>query len=180
MIWEKGALAVRKLGNRDESLLVKWLSDAKVLAFYEGRDRPHDRAMVREHFFQRQDDVTRCLVLFEEKPIGYIQFYRLPEKEAREYGYEGESGIFGTDQFIGEPACWNQGIGTRLVSGMVQYLCSVENASKIVMDPQVQNERAIRCYEKSGLRIVKRLPQHEFHEGEWRDCWLMARNCSER
>lgn len=33
--------------------------------------------------------------------------------------------------------------------------------------------RAIRCYEACGFRKVKRLPAHELHEGQWKDCWLM-------
>jgi aminoglycoside 6'-N-acetyltransferase len=81
--------------------------------------------------------------------------------------------IYGIDQFIGEPQYWNKGIGTRLVTGMVQYLLEEKGATIVIMDPQVRNTRAIQCYEKCGFEKVKFLPEHELHEGVMRDCWLL-------
>ncbi|WP_306307200.1 GNAT family N-acetyltransferase [Alicyclobacillus acidiphilus] len=43
----------------------------------------------------------------------------------------------------------------------------------MVMDPRVENTRAIHVYEKCGFRQVKLLPQRELHEGKRHDCWLM-------
>ena len=37
-------------------------------------------------------------------------------------------------------------------------------AEAIAMDPKVNNERAIKCYEKVDLK-VKILKEHELHEG---------------
>lgn len=77
------------------------------------------------------------------------------------------------DQFIGETDYWNKGIGTLLIHTMVNYLATQKSAARIIMDPQASNKRAIRCYEKCGFEKVKLLPKHEFHEGEFRDCWLI-------
>ncbi|WP_376711556.1 GNAT family N-acetyltransferase [Alicyclobacillus acidiphilus] len=46
-------------------------------------------------------------------------------------------------------------------------------ADRVVMDPRVENTRAIHVYEKCGFRQVKLLPQRELHEGKRHDCWLM-------
>ncbi|MDR0268418.1 GNAT family N-acetyltransferase [Paenibacillus sp.] len=81
--------------------------------------------------------------------------------------------IFGMDQFIGEPDYWNRGIGTVLIQSMVKYLLVELKADRIVMDPQAWNTRAVRVYEKCGFIKKKLLPQHERHEGEYRDCWLI-------
>ena len=77
------------------------------------------------------------------------------------------------DQFIGEPSCWNKGIGTEIVNGMVEYLLNHLKAATIIMDPQIRNSRALRCYEKCGFHKKKLLPQHELHEGVMQDCWLI-------
>ncbi|MBM7659673.1 RimJ/RimL family protein N-acetyltransferase [Bacillus mesophilus] len=77
------------------------------------------------------------------------------------------------DQFIGEIIYWNKGIGTQLVNMVVDYLVKEIGATKIVMDPQAWNNRAIRCYEKCGFSKKQFLPKHEWHEGEYRDCWLI-------
>jgi aminoglycoside 6'-N-acetyltransferase len=174
MLFNRYHTKVRLLLDEDAPMLVKWLSDPVVLEFYEGRDRPHDLALVRKHFYNGEPGITRCVVVHEETDIGYIQFYVITEEERVEYGYSGFNGsIYGLDQFIGEPDYWNCGIGTELIAGTVHYLLNEQEASKIVMDPRTDNLRAVRVYEKNGFVIKKRLPKREWHEGELRDCWLM-------
>lgn len=174
MLMQNNRLAIRELIDEDKFLLAKWLSDPEVLQFYEGRDRPLDLVQVEEDFYGEADDEMRCLILYDEGPIGYVQFYPVGDEERRIYGYADSSEIlYGMDQFIGEPEYWNKGIGTQLVELIVAYLLIEKNADRIVMDPQTWNERAIRCYEKCGFSKVKLLPKHEWHEGEHRDCWLI-------
>ncbi|MCH1626867.1 GNAT family N-acetyltransferase [Ferdinandcohnia quinoae] len=172
MLIQNGKLKMRKLELKDNVLLAKWLSDSKVLQYYEGRDNPFDVEKVNEVFFAEDDAEVKCIIEYEGKEIGYIQFYQLDEKTRKTYGYENEI-IYGTDQFIGEVEYWNKGIGKDLINAVVTYLIEEKLANRVVMDPQVWNERAIRCYEKCGFKKVKLLPKHELHEGEYRDCWLI-------
>ncbi|WP_340401179.1 GNAT family N-acetyltransferase [Paenibacillus sp. FSL H8-0079] len=175
-VYESDEITVRFLKIEDEHHLVKWLSDPEVLQYYEGRDRPHDLERVREHFYNLEDDATRCIVEYRGGPIGYIQFYKLEEEERTAYGYgntDTDEIIYGTDQFIGEVDYWNKGIGTQLVQSMLNFLINEKHARKVVMDPQAWNLRAISCYEKCGFQRMKLLEKHEQHEGQMRDCWLM-------
>lgn len=173
-IFHSNELNVRELELKDAALLAKWLSDPEVLAYYEGRDRPHDLERVIEHFFNDDHDVTRCIVQCRGKDIGYIQFYKIGEDEIAAYGYRDYNGqVYGMDQFIGETSYWNQGIGTQLVKETVKYLIRLRGATKVVMDPQAWNARALRVYEKCGFVKKKYLERHEWHEGEFRDCWLI-------
>jgi len=174
MLFQQEQLVVRELELSDKYLLAKWLSDPEILRYYEGRDNPFDVKKVEEEFFEEEDDATRCLIEFDGEPIGYIQFYEVDEEEKLTYVY-GDSMelIYGMDQFIGESDYWNKGVGTLLVRSMVRYLIEERGADFIVMDPQTWNERAIRCYEKCGFEKVKMLPANEWHEGEYRDCWLI-------
>ena len=177
MLFQKNNLTVRQLQPTDADHLVKWLNDPSVLEWYEGRDRPQTREMIQAAFFQKNGDpVQACIVEYEGTAIGYIQFYPLEAEERDVYGYPPNEVIFGTDQFIGEPSYWNRGVGSSLVTAMAQYLTQGRGASKVVMDPQARNERAIRCYEKCGFRKVKLMPEREMHEGLLRDCWLMEYN----
>ncbi|SET52070.1 aminoglycoside 6'-N-acetyltransferase [Salinibacillus kushneri] len=172
LLFQNGKIQVRKLAEKDKPLLTKWLSDSAVLKFYEGRDYPFDIDKVNRNFYGDENHVFRCIVLFEGKEIGYIQFYLIEEELKATYGYS-EGNIFGIDQFIGETGYWNQGIGTLLVKSMVNFLIEDRKADYVVMDPQAKNGRALRCYEKCGFHKVKWLPKHELHEGEYQDCWLM-------
>jgi aminoglycoside 6'-N-acetyltransferase len=173
-VLKSGQLLVRLLTASDARFLSKWLSDPAVLEFYEGRDRPLDLEAAKRQYLSKQDaPVTGCIVEWNGEAIGFIQCYPLDSAEKAQHGYAATESIYGMDQFLGEPKYWDRGIGTFLVSAMADYLCRVERADKVVVDPQVGNPRAVRCYEKSGFRKVRILPQHEMHEGRQRDCWLM-------
>jgi aminoglycoside 6'-N-acetyltransferase len=140
---------------------------------YVGRDNPQDLGLVRESYYT-QDNEVRCIVEYNQLPIGYIQFYPVNDEDLLDFGYINQGlSVFGTDQFIGEAEYWNRGIGRQLVTSMTEYLVQNKQANRIIMDPQVWNIRAITCYERCGFKKIKLLEKHEMHEGEWRDCWLM-------
>ncbi|OYD07283.1 GNAT family N-acetyltransferase [Paludifilum halophilum] len=174
MVFQKGQLLVREVRTADADHLVRWLSDERVLFFYEGRDQPHDLELVQERYLAEQDDgITRCIVEWEGEPIGLIRFYPLAEDGFHIRGYPSDLSVWETDHFIGEPGYWNRGIGTELIRGIVEYLTESKGAEIVAAVPQVRNTRAIRCYEKCGFRRVKMLPRHQKHEGVMQNCWLM-------
>lgn len=179
MLFKSARLLVRELDEEDVVLMANWLSDPRVLEYYEGRDRPHDVARVQEKYLGPPKSATTCCIVeWDGAAIGYIQFYPLsayPDHEQSLYGHRTGGAIYGIDLFIGEPELWGRGIGTELVAAMTEYLFDAKEADKVAIDPQTRNARAIRCYEKAGFRKVKLLPEHELHEGVMRDCWLVER-----
>lgn len=171
---ESRNLKIRLLESKDALQISRWLSDPRVLEYYEGRDSPHDLELVRKHYYEEKGENTSCIIQYKYKDIGYVQYYLLDKEDWKDYGYLYNPGkIYGMDQFIGEPDYWNKGIGTELVQTMTAYLVNEKQAHRIVMDPQAWNHRAIKIYEKCGFKKKKLLPKHEWHEGEYRDCWLM-------
>ncbi|MNK94424.1 Bifunctional AAC/APH [compost metagenome] len=89
------------------------------------------------------------------------------------YGYPETLRVYGMDQFLGEAELWNQGIGTLLVGTVANWLLQNQGAERVILDPRVDNLRAINVYEKCGFKRIKLLPHRELHEGKNRDCWLM-------
>ncbi|XXM74067.1 tetratricopeptide repeat protein [Lysinibacillus sphaericus] len=169
-----GRIKIRSIKEEDKYIIKKWLSDPEVLKYYEGRDRPFTLEMVEEKFLIGSPEVVRCIVTFEDLEIGYLQYYPIDEEERNKYGYShSREVIYGTDQFIGESGLWNQGIGTLMINEVKKYLTETTGADRLVMDPMVWNERAIKCYEKCGYKKMKILPQNELHEGVWHDAWLV-------
>lgn len=174
MLFQNDSLKVREIEEKDKHILARWLSDPQVLEFYEGRDNPFDLDKINEAFYSPEDNEVKCIVEFGGTEIGYIQFYQLDDETKKVYGYlNDDEKNYGTDQFIGEVEYWNKGIGTLLVTSIVTYLVKNKNADRVVMDPQIRNVRAIRCYEKCGFKKVKVLPKRELHEGVYQDCWLI-------
>ena len=113
-----------------------------------------------------------CMMLSEGQPVGFTQFYRVLDGE--EYDIENVEGVYGVDLFIGEPQLWNQGIGTKTLSALVDYLFGELGALRVVIDPRVSNARAVRSYERCGFSKIKVLSEHEVHEGTYWDAWLMS------
>ncbi|MGA9290709.1 MAG: GNAT family N-acetyltransferase [Anaerobacillus sp.] len=150
---EEGDLCVRLIQEGDEVALLKWLTDDEVLTYYEGRDCRYTHDKVLEDFFMK-DEITKCMVLIKDFPIGYVQFYPLSHIEETIL----PSYSFGMDQFIGEPTYWNRGIGKRLVRMVVEYIVMKLDASLIVIDPQQWNHRAIACYKHVGFEEKYILP----------------------
>jgi len=180
MLRTDGDLSLRLMLDSDCPPMAAWLSDPRVLQFFEGRDNAFDLDRVRQVYAPAvltADGVTPCILEFEQRPIGFVQYYRVTEDSKHEYGLAPGADVqhtFALDQFIGEPRLWNRGLGTRAVSLILRHLFECEHARTIVIDPHVDNPRAIRCYEKCGFRKVKILHTHELHEGIMRDCWLMS------
>lgn len=173
MIIKKDRLSVRYLQQNDKYLLAEWLSKPSILKYYEGRNKPFNLEKVTRKFYSRDDDVERYIIEYNESAIGYIQFYQANDKTSMINDYNQREIVYGMDQFIGETEYWNKGIGTSLIKAMVNYLVDEKRADRVIMDPQVTNKRALKCYEKCGFKKVRILPKHEFHEGAFRDCWLI-------
>ena len=162
-----GGLWIRLMRDdeTDYALMSAWLSDPRVLEFFDGRDNPLSIRDARQKYSPRimgEENTTPCIIENDGDAIGYVQFY---PKDVQD--------VWGLDQFIGIPDKWSQGLGTRIVRLMLDYLFTNKHASRCVLDPQVLNLRAIRCYEKAGFQKARLLRRHELHEGELRDCWLM-------
>lgn len=84
------------LAEEDAALLAAWLSDPRVLEFYEGRDQPHDLDRVQKHFYAEDSGTVRNIVSYGNRPIGYIQYYEIDGEERELYGYAGsQENIFG-------------------------------------------------------------------------------------
>jgi aminoglycoside 6'-N-acetyltransferase len=177
--FEADGLAFRPIGERDVPRIAAWLSDPAVGAWWEGTTVVYDDAYVRAEVLHGDDEehVTQAIVELDGAPIGFQQWYALAgEPDAMiEYGLVPDDRAFGIDQFIGESRLHGRGLGTRQVRAVVDWLLGEAGpgARRVLTDPVVENERAIRCYEKAGFEKVRVLPGHEQVDGLPRDSWLM-------
>ena len=67
------------------------------------------------------------------------------------YGYKESQNVWGMHQFIGEPAYWGK-VEQNSFRQTITYIMGEMGAEAIAMDPKVNNERAIKCYEKVDLK----------------------------
>lgn len=171
-------LTIRRMSDTevDYRVMTKWLTNPQLLEHYEGRDKQYNLEEVKKKYRPRVlgiEPVHSCIILYKEQPIGYIQFYELNQKQREEYKLVKNGRFYGIDMFIGETNYWNQGLGNLILKLLAGYLFEKEKVDLITIDPGLDNQRAIKSYEKAGFQKVRILKNHQLHEGVRHDCWLM-------
>lgn len=122
-------IRIRLLQPDDAAILLKWMTDMRVLEFYEGRDKRYTEEMIHEDFFEEDDSVMKAILEYDGKPIGYGQIYEITDGHEEgapcyeEYKYDNRSEtVYGIDQFIGEPDYWDRGIGAEYLKLVLKFL----------------------------------------------------------
>ena len=77
------------------------------------------------------------------------------------------------DLFLGG-AHQDRGLGSEALRLIVDWLVTERGHHRVTIDPRLDNERAIRCYEAVGFRPVGVMHAYERDEaGGWHDALLM-------
>lgn len=161
-------------GKEEEyALLLRWLSQNEISRFYGGNGAA-EVASIKKHV--QKGDVCSCLILEEERPVGYLQFYEISDpEEKQELLLSPYPLAFGIDLFLGEPGNLGKGIGTQCMHMVCDYLFSEKHADALCIDPRVDNPRALRCYEKAGFVYATTKEKGEKVAGEWIPCRILHR-----
>lgn len=161
------------LTEADLPLLARWHADPEVYRWWEGR--PLSEAEVRARYLASDERMTRCLVAFAGRPIGYLQFFRYEAEPWRSaVGLAPGEDAWGIDLFLADPADRGRGLGTRLLSGTLSRLAEERGAPLVLIDPLMDNPRALACYRRAGFVPQRVLPAHEEQGGLAKDALLMA------
>lgn len=155
-------LRFRPLRATDFPLLLTWLGNEHVKQWWNDGDDTLEKVAL--HYGAEEPDVARFILIEStetgEHPLGYFQYYIVSQE------------IIGIDQFIGEAAYLNQGVGTIAIKLFVEMIVAKHKPRQIILDPDPENHRAIRCYEKVGFVYDSTNPNEN---GE--KVYLMRLNC---
>ncbi len=70
----KKRVSFRPMNEDDLVLMLKWLTDDRVLEFYDGRDKKHTQKTIREHYTEQ------WRMRFIESSLNMIQFLSVTHK----------------------------------------------------------------------------------------------------
>ena len=117
------------------------------------------------HFPFDEPESQRFAIVADGEVIGLIQW----GDDSYEDNRRAYVDIFVGDEHVG------RGVGTEALRQMISTLIHEHGYHRITLDPAVENEAAIRSYEKAGFRRVGVLERsyREHDSGEWRDELLM-------
>ena len=160
MVTPSEFVTFRAMREEDIALFHEWLQRPHVVEWW-GRDHAapsldDTRAKYLPRVRERQR-VCPYIALLKGCPIGWSQSYVALAAGDGWWEEETDPGVRGIDQFLCDTHTLGQGLGTRMVTAFVSLMFSDPAVTRIQTDPSPENTRAIRCYEKSGFRAVKRI-----------------------
>lgn len=134
------------------SQLHKWLQEEHVRAFWDDGDRTLEQ--VKAHYFQPRS-VDQFLILYDNKPIGYIQSCAIDERhELAKFHPKGKQ-TQGIDFFIGDKESVGKGFSIGILEAYAAFLKEGRPLLQaLLFDPSENNPRAIHIYVKFGAKPV--------------------------
>jgi len=135
----------RDLTRDDLPLVAGWLKQPHLAEWWG--DPQEGLAEIE----QAIDDVATepLIVELDGEPIAYLQSYDPHMEDGHPY-QDQPFGTLGLDISIGPAALLGKGHGSAIIRQYVELLFS-EGAPRLVIDPDPENKRAIRAYEKAGF-----------------------------
>lgn len=152
------ALALRPLARADLALLVAWLAEPHVAAWW--RD-PADPDAVAAHYGPAidGDDPTQLRIAeLDGTPVGFGQHYRIadnPDWLASLAPAGDFARAAGIDYLIGEAAFTGRGLGTALVGLLVaECATAYPDTHSVVVAVEDDNTRSWRALQRCGFALV--------------------------
>ena len=137
--------AFRPMTAADLPLIRRWLAEPHVREWWGDPAEQYD--LVRGDLDEPAMD--QFVVSTDGTDFAYIQCYDLT---AWNSGFGNQpKGTRGIDQFIGEPGMIACGHGSALIRAFIDDRLA-GGTPRIVTDPDPQNHRAVRAYEKAGFQ----------------------------
>lgn len=150
------SIAFRPLTEADLPLMADWLSRPHLQKWWRKGDVTPEG--LRDKYLPRikhEDDAIPFIVLVDENPTGYIQYYRIHPEDQDWWPDHPGDGVWGIDQFIGDEENLNKGMGSGFIAAFVQQLFENPEIKEIRVDPRPDNLRAIGCYKKIGFKKIQ-------------------------
>jgi len=136
--------AFRPMASGDLAMVRRWLETPEVVRWW---GRPDEQYQLVSGDLDHPD-MDQFIVSLGDHPFGYIQCYALNTWNAGLGNHP--PGTRGIDQFIGISDMIGRGHGSGFIRQFVDGLLK-SGTPRIVTDPDPDNGRAVRAYEKAGF-----------------------------
>lgn len=150
-------ITFKPLAFSDISLLHQWFNKPHVQAFYSLRSWTEDEVLAKlTPYITGEKPVSGFIILLDENPIGYLQSYKVsdypwPEQDLPDGIVRNAMGL---DLFIGKSELIKKGWGRKIIQTFIETHVS-RQYQYCVVDPDISNDAAVRCYEKLKFKEHK-------------------------
>lgn len=136
-------------------LMYRWFNMPHIQQFYSLRAWTEDEVLIKlKPYINGEKPVTGLIILCDNKPIGYLQYYKVKDYPWPNQILSDEviRNAAGMDLFIGEPEMVRSGLGQTIISTCLQTIIWPQFKYCLV-DPDIHNNAAIKCYQKLGFKV---------------------------
>jgi len=147
----------KQLSSDDVQIMHQWFNLPHVQEYYSLRSWTKDEVLHKlEPYITGEKPISGFLIKIDDKAIGYIQTYKVFDFpwDNQDLPNEIIKNSAGIDLFIGDAAFLGKGYGYKIIE---QFLAKNiwPEFNYCIVDPQIDNVPAIRCYEKLGFKQHK-------------------------
>ncbi|WP_053366514.1 GNAT family N-acetyltransferase [Bacillus sp. FJAT-27245] len=150
-------LNFRKLNSKDLDIMHKWLNNGFAAKWYGKKQMTIEDVKEKYLPYINNEKPTQSYIFsYENKPIGYIQTYKINDYPDYEKQVAIDENASGLDLFIGEDEFIHKGLGKYIIRKFLKEIVfSLSGAVSCILGPEPDNVIAIKTYEKVGFKYVK-------------------------
>ena len=139
----------------DFDLVRRWLAMPHVVEWWGDTDEQY--TLVSGDL--AEPAMEQFIVSTHDRPFGYLQSFDLIAWPDAAFSDQ-PRGTRAIDQFIGEPDMIDRGHGSAFIRAFTEKLFAA-GMPRVITDPDPENGRAIRAYEKAGFHKDKIVETHD-------------------
>lgn len=128
---------IRQMATDDLTLFKKWLYTPHVAKWYH---EPLDWIEEIEKQDSEFDWIHHYIVEYENKPIGFCQYYACSDSDELWEGYTQLGGSYSIDYMIGEIGFVGKGFGKLIINALISKVKTHTDAKRIVVQPEQDNK----------------------------------------
>lgn len=149
-----GEFSLRRLDlDRDLVLVHSWMNDPEVARFW-AKAWPVDEVARYLHRQHRSAHSVPVMGELDGVPMSYWELYRADHDPLAQH-YAVREHDAGVHLLLGPAECRGRGLGAPLLNTVSTWLLEADpRATRVVAEPDVENHRSIRCFERAGFRRV--------------------------
>ncbi len=146
-------IVLRPFKEEDLPLFKEWLYQPHVAEWYED---PLSWIEEVENRNTTYDWIKHFVVLCEDEPMGFCQYYEYYKGGEDWHGETPLEGTYSIDYLIGDTRYLKQGLGTAIAKQLIEKIREVPNAKRIIVQPDYANKASCNTLLTNGFSYNKK------------------------
>ena len=151
-------VALRPMTQADLPTVAGWLAEPHVARWWTPDTTAEAQLDKYSERIKSGGATTTLMASVEGRPVGWGQWYRWADYPAVAHAMQALDREAGIDYAIGDPTAVGRGLGTALVTTLIQEVRHCTGQVGLLVAPDATNTASRRVLEKNGLHLVSVRP----------------------